>query len=176
MGEFTGPASRSLGGRKIISLESLPVVPAPPIGNQVIFQIQGAVNSTGPYDQPNNCSLLDGITINPIPNPLGPAPLGDPSIDPILVNGQTLTVFGSVGIGPIWYYTVCLVGTVSIDHFSTLAFDTISDGPASYNAVDAEFNTLFAAPGFSIWAWEMPGTGFPSGFPSNNSDITIAWP
>ena len=175
MGTFTGPATRGLGGRKIFSRNTVEPT-APPIGNQVIFQIETANNSSGPYLVPNNTSLIDGVTRAPIPSPLGIAPLGVLVPDPVIVNGLSMQVVGVVGIGPTWYYTVCLLGTVPQNHFTDMSFETVSDGPVTLLSADADFNGLFTGVGFSIWAWEMPGGGIPQDFMANDSDITITWP
>lgn len=142
-------------------------------GNQVIFQfLNTPTNSNGPYDQPTFTSMIAGVTTVP---PVGPSNLGDFSPAQPQINGQDLVVAGSVGVGPIWYYTLCVPAVVAQDFFTEWDFDTVSDGPVALTSATASFNSQFTAVGFSIWAWEMPGTGFPSGFVQVNSNNTITW-
>src|ERR1700745_2187964 len=120
-------------------------------GPSVTFNyIQAATNSSGPYDVPNNTSLISGITRQPIPSLVGVAPLGLISPDPVLVNGQGLQVVGAVGVGPIWYWTICLDGTLSQIFFTDWTFTTVGGPVRTLRAADADFNNLFATPGFSI--------------------------
>ncbi len=144
-------------------------------GNQVVFQTEAANNSSGPYLVPNNTSLISGVTRPPIPSVVGVAPLGALTPDPVLVNGLGLQVVGSVGVGPIWYYTVCLFGTVAQDFFTDMTFTTVGGDLVTLTSATADFNGLFTGVGFSIWDWEMPNTGVPPDFMADDSNITITW-
>lgn len=151
--------------------------PIPPAGNQVIFQmLVDATDSSGPYLVPNNTSLIDGITTTPIPSPLGVQNLGALSANPVNVNGQAIVVLGSVGVGPIWYYTLCLPAVVAQGFFTDLSFTTVGGDPVTLTSASADFNGLFTGVGFSIWDWEMPNTGVPPDFISTNTNITVTWP
>ena len=174
MGGFTGPATRLLGGKKVISRAAAEVIA--PSGNQVIFQVVQAPNSSGPYDQTVASSMILGATIPPIPSPTGIAPLGTFTPSPVMVNGLPLEVVGAVGDGPIWYWTVCLLGVVPQNHFTDMTFQTVSDGPVTLTSAAADFNGLFTGVGYSIWVWPMPFTGLPQDLLADNSDIIITWP
>lgn len=151
-------------------------IPPPPVG-QVIFQmLVDATNSSGPYDQPNNTSLIDGVTTAPIPSPVGAPNLGALSANPININGLPIVVLGSVGVGPIWYYTLCLPASLTQDFWTDITFQTVAGATVTLTTATADFNGLFATPGFAIWAWPMPNTGVPPDFIATNINITVNWP
>lgn len=143
-------------------------------GGSVVFKIAAtAANSSGPYLLPQPTALIDGVTTNP---PAGPANLGSFNPTPVLVKAQPLVVLGAVGIGPTWYYTVCLSAVVIPAYFTNMTFTTVGGPVVVLTSASADFNTRFTAAGFSIWSWPMPNTGVPPDFFATNSNITITWP
>lgn len=143
-------------------------------GGKVVFQMLSAPsNSTGPYPTPVGNTLVKGVTTAP---PAGPPNLGSFSASPVLVHAQPLVVLGSVGVGPIWYYTLCVPAVVAQAFFTDMTFTTVGGAVVVLTSAVADFNTQFSAAGFSIWSWPMPATGVPPDEFATNSNITITWP
>lgn len=155
--------------------------PPPPVG--LTFQVSdGANSSNGPYDNDGDIGTSwiaagnygAGVNGEPIQQPVGvPGGVTTPAA-PLSLNSAQLCVWGSVGIGPNWYWTVCFEGAHPQDFFTSVDFETASNGHKQILSVDADFNTTMFDAGYTVWAWLMPFTGVPGDLPQSDSDVVIA--
>lgn len=151
--------------------------PPPPVGLTFQMTVSGS-SSTGPYQTNNGTSYIQnygsGFNGEPVATPSG-QPGGDLSpAPPLYVNGAQLVVWGSVGEGPNWWWTVCVDGVHPQDFFTSVDFETQGNGHKQLLTADADFNVEFTEAGYTIWAWPMPFTGTPPDLPAVDTDVLIA--
>lgn len=157
-----------------------PQPPPPPVGGSLTFQMTtSAISSEGPYGTTGGTSWILGYGAGANGEP-SQIPTGVPGgttapAPPLSVNGVQLVIWGTVGMGPNWYWTVCLPGVHSQDFFASVDFERNGNGHLQLLTAAADFNTTFHEVGYTIWAWAMPATGVPPDKPTLNTDVVIAW-